>query len=112
MASKYRQVKVNLLPADYEKMKDIAEQFDCTIASLFRDLAIMQIDNPPSKKGGVKSHSVAPELLYQVKKIGANLNQVSHKCNIEKSVDRLVYQEMIEIRKELEKLLKNEEPEE
>jgi len=101
----YKQVKVNLLPDDYAKMDALAKQYDMSIASLFRELADMQIDNPPTRKGGVKSKSTDPELLYHLAKIGNNLNQIASRCNVKKIVDRLAYIELVEIKKQLSTLL-------
>lgn len=96
---------MNLKPDDYEKMDNLAKKYDTSIASLFRELADMQIDKPPVRKGGVKTQSLDPQLLYHLKKIGANINQIAARCNTRKVVDRLVLSELIELKKELSTLL-------
>ena len=105
MAKYYKQVKVNLLPKDHAKMSELAKKYDISIASLFREMADMQIDDAPVRKGGVKSESADPELLYHLAKIGNNLNQIATICNVRKAVDRLTYKELIEIKKQISTLL-------
>lgn len=103
--AKYKQVKVNLLPDDYEKMNVLAKKYDTTIASLFRELADMQIENAPIRKGGIKTQSADPKLIYHLAKIGNNINQIATRCNVNKIVDRMTFIELVEIKKQLSTLL-------
>ncbi len=100
----YKQVKVNLSPEDHARMKELADQYDTTIATLFRELAqLNQIENAKGRRGGVKhSADVSPEVLYHLAKIGNNLNQISKRCNINKAVDRLTLEELVAIKQSLD----------
>ena len=103
----YKQVKINLNPDDYIYMKELADRYDTTIASLFRELAqLNQIENAKSRRGSVKhTNNVDPNLLYHLAKIGNNINQIARHCNASKSVDRLVLSELSEMREQLSSLL-------
>lgn len=102
----YKQVKVNLTPDNHAKIQALAQKYDMSIASLFRELSELQHDNVPSRKGGIKSSAkVSSSLLYQLAKIGTNLNQIAKHCNINRAVDRLVLEELVGIREELQVLL-------
>lgn len=102
----YKQVKVNLSPEDHARMKELAEKYDTTIATLFRELAqLNQIENAKGRRGGVKHSKTSPELLYHIAKIGSNLNQIAKHCNTHKAVDRMTLGELTKIRDELSSLL-------
>jgi len=102
----YKQIKINLTPQNYAKIKALSNQYDMSMASLVRELLEMQNKDAPARKGGLKNDNNIPhELLYQIAKIGTNLNQISKHCNITRVIDRLVLCELVEIRKELQKLL-------
>jgi len=50
---------------------------------------------------------ITNDLIYEVSKIGNNLNQISKYVNTEKSLDFQVLEKLIEIEKHLESLRKN-----
>jgi len=43
--------------------------------------------------------------LYEINRIGNNLNQIAKHCNIKKSVDKLVLKELVDIEKKLNELM-------
>jgi hypothetical protein len=102
---KYKQVKVNLHPEDYEKMQKLAEQYDTTIASLFRELADMQIDKPRKPRGGKKEGAVDYAILYELNKIGNNINQIAKYANTHKSLDRTILALLSSIEDKLKTML-------
>ena len=102
----YKQIRVNLTPENHEKMRVLSSQYDMSIASLFRELAQMQHVDAPARKGSFKSDNYTSHVpLYQVAKLGANLNMIANECNFNKLIDRLVLGELVKIRNELKKLL-------
>lgn len=80
--SKFKQIKINLLPEDYEGIKRKAYDNDMTIAALVR-LATNSAKLPEKKHvtGEYK------ELIFQINKIGVNINQMTKVLNNTRKAD-------------------------
>jgi hypothetical protein len=67
----------------------------------FSDFARSKILNQKIKT------NLSKDLIYEVRKIGTNLNQIAHHVNQSKSVDFQVLEKLVSIEKQLEELRKN-----
>lgn len=83
---KYKQVKVNFLPEDHARIFEMATSSNQTIAQLIRERFSVEIENAPSRKPVYKR--VDPQLLFQLNKIGNNLNQIAKKLNTSGEFER------------------------
>ena len=106
MKKKYRQVKVNLDPADAERLSEIAAAEEISLAELFRRSVGAAIERPPARKSSRPAATPTdPALLYALAKIGANLNQIARRANGNRAVDRAVLSQLVEIERALKELL-------
>ena len=84
MMSKYKQIKVNVTEDVHAKLLHIAQNHNITLAELFRVSVHTEIENAPSPRK-VKSKIIYkqtdPNLLYEVNKIGVNINQIARHLN-------------------------------
>jgi len=79
---KLKQVKVYFQEADFLKLKDEAVSENLSMAELIRQKVNLKIDNPPAPKSEPKKYeAVDPKLLYELKKIGNNINQIAKKLH-------------------------------
>ena len=82
--SKYKQIKVNVTEDVHTKLVQISKKHNITLAELFRISVHTEIENAPSPRK-VKSKIIYkqtdPNLLYEVNKIGVNINQIARHLN-------------------------------
>ena len=79
--SKYKQVKVNFTILDHYKITTLAKSENKTIAELIRSRFDAEIRSAPIPRQRVKYVETDPKLLYEIRKIGNNINQIAHKLN-------------------------------
>ncbi len=82
--SKYKQIKVNVTEDVHTKLVQIAKKHNITLAELFRLSVHTEIENAPSPikvKSKIIYKQTDPNLLYEVNKIGVNLNQIARHLN-------------------------------
>jgi len=82
--SKYKQIKVNVTEDVHAKLVQIAQNNNITLAELFRLSVHTKIENTPSPrkvKLKIIYKQADPGLLYEVNKIGVNLNQIAKHLN-------------------------------
>ena len=94
--AKEKRVTIRLTQEEYEKLKEKANTLGITTSAYIRKI----LGN--REKVLTKCDK---ELLYELNRIGNNLNQIAKHCNINKSVDKLVLQELVAIEQQLQKLL-------
>jgi predicted transcriptional regulator len=80
----------------YEKVKKVADENNITISTLLKQAF---------QNSTIKDVSVEREILFQIHKIGINLNQIAKRCNAKKTVDRLTLEALSRIENELKELL-------
>ncbi len=103
---KYKQVKVNLDFSVHEKLSIMADELGISLAELFRKSVGTSIENSREKKNEKRVHKVAdPQLIYEVNKIGNNLNQISKHLNQGQKIDFEILNLLIEIQKNTKELL-------
>lgn len=81
---KYKQIKVNVTEDVHTKLVRIAKKHNITLAELFRLSVYTEIENAPSpkkEKSKIIYRITDPNLLYEVNKIGVNLNQIARHLN-------------------------------
>lgn len=100
--AKYKQVKVNLIPEDFQKLDLLANHAELTKAELIRQaIGNFSIPTSRAKKGKSKVSSKKLSLV----RTSTNLNQIARHCNIKKKVDREVLSYLVQIEKHLTALL-------
>jgi hypothetical protein len=99
---KYRQVKVNLLPADYDALEREAMASEISMAELFRQAVGVGIPDRRDRN----QDDVRLAMLYELKKIGTNINQIARYVNTNKAIDRAALDALVSIERELKKVLK------
>jgi hypothetical protein len=82
--SKYKQIKVNVTEDVHAKLVQIAKKHNITLAELFRVSVHTSIKNAPSRRRETSKiiyKQTDPYLLYEVNKIGVNINQIAKHLN-------------------------------
>ena len=103
--AKYKQVKVNFKPEDFDKLELLANYAELSKAELVRQaLGDFSIPTARAKKGKVNLSANNP-MLFEVAKIGTNLNQIAKFCNTNKGLDIQVLTQLVALEKSLKALL-------
>jgi len=103
---KYKQIKINVAPGHYDELLEKAG--DRSIAQYIREqLDIDLKDKPITLKKPKKYYlQTDPMLIYQINKIGTNVNQIAKRLNSGDSVTRITLSVLIEIMSTLKRLIK------
>ena len=81
---KYKQIKVNVTEGVHLQLVEIAKNHNITLAELFRLSVHTSIKNAPSprkEKSKIVYKQTDPNLIYEVNKIGVNINQIARHLN-------------------------------
>ena len=99
-------IATKLTEKEAERVKQIAQAKGLTASELLRrsvlNLPIPERISPERLK---KKNEVIRRLVYEINKLGINLNQVARHCNRYREVDALVLEEIIAIERKLTELL-------
>ena len=110
--AKLKQAKVNFYPEQHEKLTAMAKANDSTISQFIREQIDFNLSDEDIKKRYKKynpnSHKKAdPKLIYEIAKIGNNLNQIAKYINTKKNdintID--ILQSLVSIEKEIKSLI-------
>jgi len=101
--SKYKQVKVNLRPEDYDAIDREAKASEISMAELFRQAVGVGI--PDRRDRNLDDTRLA--LLYELKKIGTNINQIARYVNTNKAIDRAALDALVGIERELKEIYRD-----
>ena len=111
MSEKLKQVKVNFYPEQHEFLKNLAAENEVTIAQYIRKKLELELKKRDTRKI-YKTHEKVtykktdPAVVYQLNKIGNNLNQIARNLNQKKDVNNIeILQTLANIEKYLEKIL-------
>lgn len=96
--TKYKQIKINLTPDQYEQVKIDAKDNNMLLSSYIKKKS--NLENKLDKK-----NKIDPMLLYQINKIGNNINQIAKICNIEKTIDIQTLKSLSKIENHLQGIL-------
>jgi len=112
MSEKLKQVKVNLYPHQHEQIKNLAKSNNITIAQYIREQLDLNLDPKDTRKIYTETQKKVyketdPKLLYELNKIGNNLNQIARVLNQKKDDVNTVeiLQSLVSIEKEIKSLL-------
>jgi len=110
---KYKQVKINFYPEQHQFLSAEAKKNNQTIAQYIRQKLNLNLDEKDTKSRYAKSDEkdchkkTDPKLIYQLNKIGNNLNQIARVVNTKKadynSVE--ILKTLVSIEKEMKSLL-------
>jgi len=105
--SKYKQVKVNFKIEDFAELELLAEEAELTKAEYIRrKLGNFSIHKTRVPRGKIiPQQKVDPMILYEVAKIGTNLNQIAKHCNLKKKIDIEVLTNLVALEKNLKELI-------
>jgi hypothetical protein len=103
--SKYKQVKINLTLSDHAKFSEVAASQNISMAELIRRRIGAEIENAPAPKSKHTTAASDPKLLYELNRIGNNLNQIAKYVNKTKTIDIQVLRIMVQIEAEIKQLL-------
>lgn len=98
----YKQIKTNLTPDEYEKIKQIAEENNLKLSSYVRK--VLNMENKLDNKKEIDKDKL--KLIYELNKIGNNLNQIAKKVNFNKFLDVEVFEQLEKIEEEIRGLRK------
>lgn len=94
-----RKVSFRLDEIQYQNLSTEADKFGIKISELIRQKISKSKKNICNKKD-------MKNLIYHISRIGNNLNQIAHYVNTKKSVDKIVLEKLVNIEKELNKVLR------
>ena len=110
MSEKLKQVKVNLYPYQHEQIKNLAAENNTTIAQYIREQLALNLA-PKDTRKIYKNHEKVtykktdPKLIYELSKIGNNLNQISRNLNQKKDVSNIeILQTLVSIEEKIKEL--------
>jgi len=81
----------------YEKLKQQTDETGYTLSEIIR----IKLQG---NRGEIKNKKLTKEFVYELNRIGNNINQIAKHCNTNKVIDRLAVLELAKIKELLEKL--------
>ena len=102
-----KQIKVFFPVSDYETLKQTSKDHNLTMSEFIRKSVNSKIENAPAPKTK-KVYKVADtQLLYELNKIGVNLNQIAKNLNAKKDdvSNVAILRELVTLEKKLNELL-------
>lgn len=106
MEQKYKQIKINVLPLEYNQIQEKAKSQNLKLSGYVR--SVLNVKNDLDIKKSKSYTPCDPILLREINKIGNNLNQVAKHLNIKKVLDINVLESLEQIEKYTKSLLENE----
>jgi predicted DNA-binding protein len=86
----------------YELVDELTKQKNITKSELIKQAIL----NSKITSGDREKLQLKRELLYEINRIGNNINQIAKYCNTKKAIDRVAVIELIEVKKLLQELIK------
>ncbi len=108
LSEKMKQIKVFFPVDDYEILKQTSKSQEITMSEFIRKSVNSKVKNPPSPKLEKKVYRTTdPKLLYELNKIGTNLNQIAREVNKKKDdyPSKRIYEEIYNIHKLLKEIM-------
>jgi len=97
---------VRFSPEEAEKLELIAKAKGITVSELIRNSVLgIPIPERISPERLIKRNRLFGSLLYEINKIGVNLNQITKHCNQYREVDILVLEKVVETERVLKELV-------
>ena len=102
----YKQVKINFKPKHFEKLSELAEAQGVSKSDWIRRRLKLEYEEARQPKAEAPEAKVTdPKVLYELNKIGTNLNQIAEYTNRNKALDRTILKALISIEDRLKALL-------
>jgi len=95
--TKDKRVTIRFTTDEYNKLNKNANDLNLTLSHYIRYKVLGNREKISSK--------CDKELLYHINRIGNNLNQIAKHCNINKSIDKLVLKELVEIERKINEII-------
>lgn len=110
MSTKLKQIKVNFYPEQHQLLKQKAEDNNTTISQFVREKLSLELEEKDTRKI-YKTHEKVtykktdPQLIYELNKIGNNLNQIARNLNAKKNIDNIeILKILVSIEKEIKEI--------
>ena len=102
-----KQIKVFFPVTDFENLKQISKSQNVTMSEFIRKSVNSKIENAPTPKLKKVYKTADPKLLYEINKIGINLNQIAKNLNSKKEeVSNIsILRELVTLEKKIDELL-------
>lgn len=84
MSEKMKQIKVYFPLSDFENLKENSKSQEITMSEFVRNSVNTKIANAPLPKSKKVYRVADPKVLFEVNKIGNNLNQIARQLNSKK----------------------------
>jgi len=107
---KLKQAKVNLYPKQHEILIERAKENGTNISEYIRQKLDLNLDKNDTRKKYKEHEKVTykkadPQLIYQLAKIGTNLNQIAKQLNQKKDVSTIeILESLISIEKKIKEI--------
>lgn len=100
-----KEIKIRLTPAEHDQLQEMKQGAE--LATWLRRLALNQ---PVKDKPKIKTvvHTADPELLRQIARIGANMNQIAYHANRGDISSARILLELATIREHLSRIIERE----
>ncbi len=105
MSSKYKQVKINFKPEQFARLEELAEEKGLSKSDWIRQKIGANFEEARQPTDKTEAKVTDPKVLYELQKIGNNLNQVATYANINKALDRIILKSLVTIENRLKTLL-------
>ena len=99
---KYKQIKINVLPDEYNKLKDFADNDNLKLSGYCRK--ILNVENDIDK---INLNKINLKLIREINYIGKNLNQVVKYINTTKNLDLNILIALQDLEINLQNILEN-----
>jgi len=101
----YKQVKINFKPEHFAKLEELAEAKGLSKSDWIRQKIGINYDEARQPKTEILAKVTDPKVLYELNKIGINLNQIAEYTNRNKALDRTILKALVSIEDRLKVLL-------
>lgn len=101
-----KQIKINLTEEAHNRINILAKNANLTVSEFVRTLLNEKTINAPlphNNKPKVIYRKINPKLLYEINKIGVNLNQIAKKLHTENILELSI---LLDIQKKINSLIK------
>lgn len=101
----YKQVKVNFTPEHFARLEELSNKNGVSKAEWIRRKLKLNYEDMPQPKGKVQTKEADPKLIYELAKIGNNINQLARQANVNKALDREILSALVRIEDKLKTVL-------
>jgi hypothetical protein len=103
--AEYKQVKINFRPEHFAKLESLAQAKNLSKADWIRRKLGLEYEEARQPIDKTEAKSTDPKVLYELKKIGTNINQLATIANTHKVLDREILKNLVSIENTLKTLL-------